>query len=84
MINVGYQIRAMETETAEQRSSTATVTIYLRDVNDNAPSFEQTSYEFSISERMSVGELVGTVRVGIKVHFILVLKRKQHRFQMGS
>lgn len=39
-----------------------TVTIYLNDVNDNAPQFEKTSYDFWIAENSPPGTIVGSLR----------------------
>ncbi|XP_064006361.1 cadherin-19-like isoform X2 [Pogoniulus pusillus] len=46
---------------AEALSATATVTIYLSDVNDNPPKFQQELYSMSISEEAPVGTTVGRV-----------------------
>ncbi|XP_040288946.1 cadherin-19-like [Bufo bufo] len=42
-------------------SATTTVIINILDVNDNAPKFQQKTYEMSIIESASVGEIVGVV-----------------------
>ncbi|XP_073487377.1 cadherin-19-like isoform X2 [Aquarana catesbeiana] len=42
-------------------SATATVTIHVSDINDNAPKFQQKSYDMSIIESASIGEIVGVV-----------------------
>ncbi|XP_018425836.1 PREDICTED: cadherin-19-like [Nanorana parkeri] len=42
-------------------SATATVTIQVSDINDNAPKFQQKIYDMSIIESASVGEIVGVV-----------------------
>ncbi|XP_017767839.1 PREDICTED: cadherin-87A isoform X2 [Nicrophorus vespilloides] len=52
---------AKELHTAEQLSSTATVTITVTDANDNAPTFDQDSYVATISEISSPGSLVSTI-----------------------
>jgi len=44
-----------------QRTATAAVTITIVDVNDNTPTFLQTSYGFSLEEHVPVGTLVGSV-----------------------
>ncbi|KAI1730641.1 cadherin domain-containing protein [Ditylenchus destructor] len=42
--------------------ASATVDIYLDDVNDSSPQFEEPIYEFSVSESATVGTLLGIVR----------------------
>ncbi|XP_075069353.1 cadherin-19-like [Mixophyes fleayi] len=42
-------------------SATATVTINVSDINDNAPKFQQKTYNMSIIESASVGEIVGVI-----------------------
>lgn len=42
-------------------TGTATVTMTIEDLNDNAPKFTQTSYEFVISENLNSGTSVGHV-----------------------
>ncbi|KAM9307713.1 cadherin-19-like [Gastrophryne carolinensis] len=42
-------------------SSTATVIINVSDINDNAPKFQQKTYDMSIIESASVGEFIGAV-----------------------
>ena len=54
---------ATETRTKEQHSTRATVNIHLRDVNDNSPTFAQTSYTTSVSENRPVGHLIRTITV---------------------
>lgn len=43
-------------------SSETVVTINLGDINDNAPKFEQPSYDLWIAENSPIGTIVGTVR----------------------
>lgn len=43
-------------------SSSVAVTVDVADVNDNAPAFDQTAYEASISERAARGQFVVAVR----------------------
>ena len=42
-------------------TGTATVSVTLLDINDEAPVFEQTSYSFSVDENEAAGALVGQV-----------------------
>ncbi|XP_063779466.1 cadherin-19-like [Pseudophryne corroboree] len=42
-------------------SATTTVTIKVSDINDNAPKFQQKTYNMSIIESASVGEIVGII-----------------------
>ncbi|KAM5157844.1 cadherin-19-like [Mantella aurantiaca] len=42
-------------------SATATVTIHVSDINDNAPKFKQKTYDMFIIESASVGEIVGVI-----------------------
>lgn len=41
--------------------SSANVTVYLQDVNDNGPVFEQLNYEFSVSENAEIGTKIGNL-----------------------
>ncbi|XP_059167286.1 cadherin-23-like isoform X3 [Physella acuta] len=50
-----FQIVAREMETKEKRSSSATVTLYIEDMNDNAPLFAQANYTFSVFENTAPG-----------------------------
>ncbi|KAJ8921829.1 hypothetical protein NQ315_008461 [Exocentrus adspersus] len=52
---------AKEIYTAEKLSSTATVTVTVLDINDNAPSFDQEGYSAMISEMANPGSLVITI-----------------------
>ncbi|XP_074032325.1 cadherin 87A [Leptinotarsa decemlineata] len=52
---------ARELYTNEKLSSTATVTITVADINDNAPIYDQESYTASISEVATPGTLVATI-----------------------
>lgn len=42
-------------------SSSATVTVVLSDVNDNAPQFESCRYDLWIAENSPIGTVVGTI-----------------------
>lgn len=52
---------AKELYTAEKLSSTATITVTVQDINDNAPMFEQESYSAIISEMATPGTFVTTI-----------------------
>lgn len=52
---------AREIFTEEKLSSTATITITVTDINDNAPTFDQESYSATISEMSLPGTLVTTI-----------------------
>lgn len=52
---------AKELHTAEMLSSTATITVTVVDINDNAPNFDQESYSATISEMATPGTLVSTI-----------------------
>ena len=55
------QVVAKETQTLEKRETNTTVVISVTDVNDNAPLFTQSVYEFSVAESPSFPVFVGTV-----------------------
>lgn len=52
---------ARELYTEESLSSTATVTVTVTDINDNAPTFDQEGYSATISEVASPGTPVITI-----------------------
>ena len=52
---------AKELYTSERLSSTATVTVTVTDINDNAPTFDQEGYSAAISEVSSPGTPVITI-----------------------
>ena len=54
---------ANETDTAEVLSGVAMVTVELVNVNDNAPMFEKSFYNFTIDEDTPIDFVVGTVKV---------------------
>lgn len=58
---VVFQVVAREIDTAERRSSTATVTVSILDMNDNAPNFTQSQYIFSVLEDAAVGQRIGDI-----------------------
>ena len=46
---------------SESFSATATVTIIVMDENDNAPIFQQTSYQFNVTEDTPLQEIIGVI-----------------------
>ena len=54
---------AREIDTAERRSSTATVTLSILDMNDNAPNFTHPQYLFEVSEDAPVDHSIGDILV---------------------
>lgn len=56
-----FSIKAQDHGKPIPKYSTATVVITVLDVNDNAPKFKQSSYEFSIKESVYVGYIAGAV-----------------------
>ncbi|KAL2090897.1 hypothetical protein ACEWY4_013160 [Coilia grayii] len=59
-----YELVVKATDMAGQMgglSGSTTVTIVITDVNDNAPSFSQKLYQFSVSEGAAVGTPIGSV-----------------------
>ena len=42
----------VEVQDPSGQSATADITIFLNDVNDNTPAFDQTSYQFKVSMRL--------------------------------
>uniref|UniRef100_A0ABM5G4T0 Cadherin-22 isoform X2 n=1 Tax=Pogona vitticeps TaxID=103695 RepID=A0ABM5G4T0_9SAUR len=60
-----YEVVIRATDMAGQLgglSGSTTVTIVITDVNDNPPRFPQKMYQFSISETVPVGTLIGRVK----------------------
>lgn len=50
--------QVVATDSASQNSSTATVTIHIRDINDHRPSFPQSSYVLCLPEHSAAGFVV--------------------------
>lgn len=50
-----------------------TVTINIKDVNDNFPKFENETYEFSVDEHCADGTVVGTITVSVSSVYSLFL-----------
>ncbi|XP_041362430.1 cadherin-87A-like [Gigantopelta aegis] len=57
------RVEARENFGGIRLTGTATVTVYVLDVNDNVPQFRQSSYEESVKENESEGHLIVTVSV---------------------
>lgn len=55
------QIVAQEVGPATNLSALAPVIIFLRDVNDNSPIFDEESYEVTLSENVTEGSRVTQV-----------------------
>ncbi|CAD6208320.1 GSCOCG00003329001-RA-CDS [Cotesia congregata] len=53
-----FQITAQEVGPATNLSTTVPVTIFLRDINDNPPEFQEESYEITLSENETAGTRV--------------------------
>ncbi|XP_032383835.1 cadherin-related family member 2 isoform X2 [Etheostoma spectabile] len=53
------QVIATDEETNDH--STATVTINIKDANDNSPKFQQDTYKLAVAEHSPVGEVLGTI-----------------------
>lgn len=52
------QIIAQEVGPATNLSASAAVVIFIQDVNDNSPVFEEESYEVTLSENITAGTRV--------------------------
>lgn len=57
------QVVARELDTKEKKSSTATVTIDIEDMNDNAPVFEKSDFTLAVKENTSIGTSVAQYNV---------------------
>ncbi|XP_076456753.1 protocadherin Fat 1-like [Babylonia areolata] len=53
----------VEVKDTSGQSATIEVTVFLADINDNAPQFSESSYEFKVGLTSTKGSLVGTVDV---------------------
>ncbi|XP_070137231.1 cadherin-86C isoform X2 [Drosophila bipectinata] len=56
--SVQFQVLAQELGPATNLSAVVNVTVYINDVNDNAPVFEQPAYSVELPENMTVGTKV--------------------------
>lgn len=71
---ITYQILVTATDKHKRRpkSTSVNMTIYVLDVNDNSPQFEQTSYTFDVSENQTLG------------HTLILLQNKVSDKDSGS
>nr|KAG5714955.1 hypothetical protein BaRGS_000443 [Batillaria attramentaria] len=56
-----FQVVAREIDTKEKKSGTATVTLSILDMNDNAPNFTSPSYVFPVAEDAAVDTSIGAI-----------------------
>ncbi|XP_066601623.1 cadherin-86C [Prorops nasuta] len=61
-----FEIRAQEVGPATNLSTSVPVTIFIRDVNDNSPIFDEESYEATLSENVTAGTRVVQVHASDK------------------
>ena len=61
---------AREHQTAEKRSSSATVQVHLEDANDNWPEFSKDAYRFNVSENAPRDTYINIIKVGHYIRFI--------------
>ena len=54
-------VMATDTGSTQKYSATATISVMLQDVNDNTPSFDQTSYSVRIPEDTKIGDRINVV-----------------------
>ena len=54
---------ANETQTTEALSGFAVIEVEVININDNEPTFNKSSYNFTYDEEISVGFVIGTVTV---------------------
>ncbi|KAJ8266060.1 hypothetical protein GJAV_G00125450 [Gymnothorax javanicus] len=55
------EVVAIDTSKLEDCCSTATVTIHIRDVNDNSPAFESETYYLNVDEHSPAGRVVASI-----------------------
>lgn len=58
-----FQIVAQEMVASQPKTSTADVTVHIKDANDNFPVFREDSYRSVIPENAPAGTVVAVVRV---------------------
>ncbi|XP_002137604.3 cadherin-86C isoform X1 [Drosophila pseudoobscura] len=78
--SVQFQVMAQEVGPATNLTAVVNVTVYINDVNDNAPVFDQPSYTVELPENMTVGTKVVQVHatdldsgLGGKVRYTAIL-----------
>ncbi|KAF7414920.1 hypothetical protein HZH68_003409 [Vespula germanica] len=86
-----FKIVAQEIGPATNLSTSVPVTIYLRDVNDNPPVFEQDSYEVTLSENVTAGTRVVQVHATDKdtgdfgnIQYTRIIGQGSEAFTMDS
>ncbi|XP_050394981.1 cadherin-23 isoform X6 [Patella vulgata] len=57
-----FQVVAREVDTVEKRSSTATVTVTVEDMNDNAPVFPNETYVVRVKENTDINTVIQTIQ----------------------
>lgn len=67
-----FQIVAQETVQIAPKSSSADVTVYIRDVNDNFPEFSEDVYRVSVAENAEAGTVLTTISVSFYSLFMFV------------
>lgn len=67
-----FQILAQELGPATNLSATVNVIVYINDVNDNAPVFDQEMYVVDVPENITAGTKVAQVKnpISSRVHFM--------------
>ncbi|KAL2717454.1 trichohyalin-like [Vespula squamosa] len=86
-----FKIIAQEIGPATNLSTSVPVTIYLRDINDNPPVFEQDSYEVTLSENVTAGTRVVQVHATDKdtgdfgnIQYTQIIGQGSEAFTMDS
>ncbi|XP_047345119.1 uncharacterized protein LOC124947258 [Vespa velutina] len=86
-----FKIVAQEIGPATNLSTSVPVTIYLRDINDNPPVFEQDSYEVTLSENVTAGTRVVQVHATDKdtgdfgsIQYTQIIGQGNEAFTMDS
>lgn len=66
-----FQIRAQELGPATNLSATVDVTVYINDINDNAPVFDQEMYVVDMPENITAGTKVAQVKFLPFIYLVL-------------